>query len=143
MPSPDQFRYDGFAIDPARSVVTCRYATGSHSFTERFTFGTGGDWDDPAVRAAVRLLYLLAGVSYYKTTAAPLIELDGPTTPEERGFLADYYLGGLAEFAYRNGLDLRGLPRVGAPRPPVVRPRPTTPSPAGPSFRSAEESTPS
>ena len=114
MPSPDQFRYDGFAIDPARSVVTCRYATGSHTFTERFSFGTGGDWDDPAVRAAVRLLYLLAGVSYYKTTAAPLIELDGPTTPEERGFLADYYLGGLAEFAYRNGLDLRGL-RVSGP----------------------------
>ena len=114
MPSPDQFRYDGFAIDPARSVVTCRYATGSHPFTERFTFGTGGDWDDPAVRAAVRLLYLMAGVSYYKTTAAPLIELDEPTTPEERGFLADYYLGGLAEFSYRNGLDLRGLARVGA-----------------------------
>ena len=131
MPPPDQFRYDGFAIDPARSVVTCRYATGAHSFTERFTFGTGGDWDDPAVRAAVRLLYLLAGVSYYKTTAAPLIELDEPTTPEERGFLADYYLGGLAEFAYRNGLDLRGL-RVSGPEAARRAPAPYDPEPGRP-----------
>jgi len=131
MPSPDQFRYDGFAIDPARSVVTCRYATGSHTFTERFSFETGGDWDDPAVRAAVRLLYLLAGVSYYKTTAAPLIELDGPTTPEERGFLADYYLGGLAEFAYRNGLDLRGL-RVSGPEAARRAPAPYDPEPGRP-----------
>ncbi len=126
MPSHDQFRYDGFAIDPARSVVSCRYATGGHAFTERFTFESGGDWDDPAVRAAVRLLYLLAGVSYYKTTAAPLIELDLPTTPEERRFLTGYYLGGLAEFAYRNGLDLRGL-RVTGPDAASAAPAPYDP----------------
>ena len=126
MPSHDQFRYDGFAIDPARSVVSCRYATGGHAFTERFAFESGGDWDDPAVRAAVRLLYLLAGVSYYKTTAAPLIELDLPTTPEERRFLAGYYLGGLAEFAYRNGLDLRGL-RVTGPDAASAAPAPYDP----------------
>ena len=75
MPPPDRFRYDGFAIDPADSVVACRYSTAGHSFTERFTFEHGGDWDDPAVVAAVRILYLLAGVSYYKTSAAPLIDL--------------------------------------------------------------------
>ena len=71
MPPPDQFRYDGLALDPTRGLVTCTYSTGEHSFTERFTFGLGGTWDDPAVAAAARLLYLLAGVSYYKTTAAP------------------------------------------------------------------------
>jgi hypothetical protein len=128
MPSHDQFRYDGFAIDPARSVVTCRYTTGSYAFTERFTFEAGGDWDDPAVRAAVRILYLLAGVSYYKTTAAPLIELDLPTTREERRFLAGYYLGGLAEFAYRNGLDLRGL-RLTGPDAASAAPAPYDPGP--------------
>ena len=71
MPPPDRFRYDGYAIDPADSVVVCRYATDAHVFTERFAFEHGGDWDDPAVVAAVRILYLLAGVSYYKTSAAP------------------------------------------------------------------------
>src|SRR5271169_60926 len=98
MPAHHQFRYDGFAIDPASSVLTCDYSTATHRFTERFTFEAGGDWDDPVVRAAARLLYLLAGVSYYKTTAAPLIELgDLPTTPDERAFLRGYYVDGLAE----------------------------------------------
>jgi hypothetical protein len=115
MPPPDRFRYDGYTIDPADSVVVCRYATDAHVFSERFAFGHRGDWDDPAVVAAVRILYLLAGVSYYKTSAAPLIDLgELPTTATERDFLLSFYVNGLAEFAYRNGVDLRGL-RVQGP----------------------------
>ena len=63
---PDQFRYDGVVVDPATASVTCTYSTTDHTFAERFTFGTAGEWDDPAVRAAVRVLFLVAGVSYYK-----------------------------------------------------------------------------
>src|SRR5215471_18645285 len=88
MPPHDQFRYERVEVDPASGVVTCRYATGAHTFTERYTFGPGGDWDDPAVRAAVRLLFLLAGVSYYKTTAAPVVDLgETESTSAERTFL--------------------------------------------------------
>ncbi len=123
-PPPDQFHYDGFVIDPAASTVTCTYSTSGHTFAERFTFGTGGDWDDPAVRAAVRVLFLVAGVSYYKTTAAPMIDLgDLPTTAAERAFLSGYYVHGLAEFAYRNGIDLRSVAVRGpeaAPGAPVA-----------------------
>ena len=116
MPPPDRFRYDGFAIDPADSTVTCHYSTADHPFTERFTFEQAGDWEDPAVVAAVRILYLLAGVSYYKTSAAPVIDLgELETTAPEREFLRAYYVNGLGEFAYRNGLDLRGLRLVGPP----------------------------
>jgi UDP-N-acetyl-alpha-D-muramoyl-L-alanyl-L-glutamate epimerase len=114
MPAHDQFRYDGVSIDPASGVVTCRYSTQNHTFTERYTFGPEGDWDDPAVRAAVRVLFLLAGVSYYKTVAAPVVDLgEHPSTADERAFLTRYYVHGLGEFAYRNGLDLRGLQVVG------------------------------
>ena len=123
MPPPDRFRYDGFAIDPADSTVTCRYSTAGHPFTERFTFEHAGNWDDPAVLAAVRILYLLAGVSYYKTSAAPLIDLvDLPTSAPERDFLRSYFVNGLGEFAYRNGLDLRDVRLEGpdAPTPPVA-----------------------
>ena len=123
MPPSDQFRYDGFVIDTDRSAVTCNYSTAAHAFTERFAFGPGGDWDDPAVRAAVRILFLLAGVSYYKTTAAPVIDLgDLPTTAAERAFLTGYYVHGLGEFAYRNGIDLRGIAVTGpdtTPAPPA------------------------
>jgi UDP-N-acetyl-alpha-D-muramoyl-L-alanyl-L-glutamate epimerase len=121
MPPPDQFRYDGFVIDADRSEVTCTYATATHAFVERFRFGPGGDWDDPAARAAVRILFLLAGVSYYKTTAAPVIDLgDLPTTAAERAFLTGYYVHGLGEFAYRNGIDLRGLSVTGPDAVPAA-----------------------
>jgi UDP-N-acetyl-alpha-D-muramoyl-L-alanyl-L-glutamate epimerase len=109
-PRADRFRYDGFTVDPAEGTVTCTYSTGDHHFTERYHFGTDGDWSDPAVEAAARVLFLLAGVSYYKTTAPLIIDLGvTPTTPAERGFLLHYYREGLGEFAYRNDLDLGGL----------------------------------
>src|SRR5580698_5547051 len=132
MPPPERFRYDGYAIDPVGSVVVCRYATDAQVFTERFTFEAGGDWDDPAVVAAVRILYLLAGVSYYKTSAAPLIDLGQlPTTAMERDFLRSFYVNGLGEFAYRNGLDLGGLridgPDAGSVSPVVYEPAPGRP----------------
>ena len=132
MPPPDRFRYDGYSIDPADSVVVCRYATGAHVFTERFAFDHGGDWDDPAVVSAVRILYLLAGVSYYKTSAAPLIDLgEMQTTAAERDFLHSFFANGLGEFSYRNGLDLRGLrlegPDAGAVSPAGYEPDPDRP----------------
>ncbi len=114
MPPHDQFRYDGVTVDPSSGVVTCRYSTATHAFSERFTFGPGGNWDDPAVGAAVRILFLLAGVSYYKTAAPPVVDLGAHTsTADERAFLGRYYVHGLGEFAYRNGLDLAGLRIVG------------------------------
>ncbi len=120
MPAPAKFRYDGVDVDPASGIVTCRYSTSAHAFAERYTFGSGGDWDDPAVRATVRILFLLAGVSYYKTEAAPVVDLGAyPSTAAERAFLARYYVDGLGEFAYRNGLDLRGLEVVGPDATPA------------------------
>ena len=117
-PRADRFTYDGVVIDPGAGVVRCSYAAGDHSFTETFTFGPSDRWSDPAVLAAVRLLFLMAGVSYYKTTAAPEIDLgDTRTTPEEREILARYYRGGLGEFAYRNGLDLDQLEVAGPDGP--------------------------
>ena len=80
----------------------------------------------------MRLLFLFAGVSYYKTTAAPVIDLgDLPTTAAERDFLRAFYVNGLGEFAYRNGLDLRGL-RVEGPDAGTVPPVAYEPDPGRP-----------
>ncbi len=125
MPSHDRFRYDGFARDPDTSSLSCHYSTAGHRFTERFTFDLGLEphdpaWDDAATIAAARILYLLAGVSYYKTSAAPRIDLgDLATTTGERAFLRRYYLEGLAEFAFRNGVDLGALTLEGPDAPPA------------------------
>ena len=104
------FRYEGFATDADRGLLTCRYSLDGREFAERVSLAPGPAWDSPAARAAARLVYLLAGVSYYKTAAPPVIDL-GPTalTERERTFLREFYLSGLAEYAYRNGLDLGDL----------------------------------
>jgi len=75
-----------------------------------------------AFDAALKLLHLVAGVSYYKAGVPPKIEVaDGPLDADTADLLDALYLHGLAEFAYRNGLDLRGriaFQRVGsAPSP--------------------------
>jgi hypothetical protein len=116
-PSPrraERFCYDGYTIDPTRGEVHCAYSTGGYSFTERYVFGPEGDWSEPAVEAAVRILFLMAGVSYYKTRAAHVIDL-GPTTTtaEERSFLRHYFVHGLGEFAFRNALELGDVSLVG------------------------------
>jgi len=73
-----------------------------------------------AFARALQLLHLIAGVSYYKAGVPPTIEVAaGPLDDVTADVLDALYLHGLAEFAYRNGLDLRGriaFPRLGAER---------------------------
>jgi hypothetical protein len=133
------FRYEGYDLDPAAGTVTCRYSLDGRDFRERVGFpGAPPEaWDDPRVDAAARLLFLLAGVSYYKTAAPPVIELPAtPLRPGEAALLRSFYREGLGEFAYRNGLDLSGLrieaattdePPVPAPPPAASGPRPLVP----------------
>ncbi|KGM56890.1 hypothetical protein N799_01665 [Lysobacter arseniciresistens ZS79] len=62
-----------------------------------------------AVERALRLLHLIAGVSYYKAAVPGEIRLDAYTIDADTAALLEtVYLNGLGEFAYRNGLDLHG-----------------------------------
>ena len=104
------FRYEGFVTDPERGLLTCRYSLDGREFAERVSLAPGPGWDTTAAQVAARLVYLLAGVSYYKTAAPPVIDLgDMALTERELAFLREYYLSGLGEYAYRNGLDLSDL----------------------------------
>ncbi|MCE5232757.1 MAG: UDP-N-acetyl-alpha-D-muramoyl-L-alanyl-L-glutamate epimerase [Mizugakiibacter sp.] len=77
-----------------------------------------------AFAAALRLLHLVAGVSYYKAGVPERIVVEGWTPgPDTASLLDALYLHGLAEFAYRNKLDLRGrirFPRDGAAAAPAA-----------------------
>ncbi len=120
------FRYEDFAVDAEQGVLTCRYSLDSREFTERVTLAPGPRWHAEAAQVAARLVFLLAGVSYYKTAAPPVIDLGQTTLTEtELTFLRAFYTDGLAEYAYRNALDLTPL-RIKASRPAE------TPSPSGP-----------
>jgi hypothetical protein len=62
-----------------------------------------------AATAALRLLHLVAGVSYYKAAVPGEIRIDAyAIDADTAAFLESIYLHGLGEFAYRNGLDLHG-----------------------------------
>ena len=122
-----EFRYESYRIDPASGLLSCRYSLDGRPFGERVTFHPMGQarWDSPAVAAAARLVFLLAGVSAYKTAAPPVINTgETALTRGERDFLGTFYTDGLGEFAYRNGIDLSGLRIEGpaAPEPPVLEP---------------------
>ncbi len=107
------FRYLSFAMDGERGVLSCRYELDGREFTERVTlpgYGSGPRWQTEAARAAARLVFLLAGVSYYKTAAPPVVDFgETALTDAEHGFFREFYLQGLGEFAYRNALDLTSL----------------------------------
>jgi hypothetical protein len=105
----DRFRYERYEIDPAQGRLTCHYSLGDRRFAERITFA-GGDWASPAADAAARFVFLLAGVSYYKTAAPPVVDVGGlASSGPEAELLRLFFLHGLGEFAYTNRLDLSSL----------------------------------
>jgi UDP-N-acetyl-alpha-D-muramoyl-L-alanyl-L-glutamate epimerase len=129
-PRGSVFRYREYAVDAERGVLTCRYELDGREFTERVTLPPGEQWHTGQARAAARLVFLLSGVSYYKTAAPPVIDFGATAlTQAEESFLREFYLQGLAEFAYRNTLDLTSL-GLEARRAPDQNPEPSAPPPA-------------
>ncbi|HEY4582021.1 MAG TPA: UDP-N-acetyl-alpha-D-muramoyl-L-alanyl-L-glutamate epimerase [Lysobacter sp.] len=65
-----------------------------------------------AVEQALRLLHLIAGVSYYKAAVPKDIRIESyAIDAATAALLTEVYESGLGEFAYRNGLQLRGAIR--------------------------------
>jgi UDP-N-acetyl-alpha-D-muramoyl-L-alanyl-L-glutamate epimerase len=127
-PRGQAFRYEGFATDAGRGLLICRYSLDGRPFTERVTLPPGPRWSTEAAQAAARLVFLLAGVSYYKTAAPPVIDLGHTALTEtELAFLREFYLQGLGEFGYRNALDVSDLRIEAATAPPRPPPPPGAP----------------
>jgi UDP-N-acetyl-alpha-D-muramoyl-L-alanyl-L-glutamate epimerase len=125
------FSYESFSTDAERGLLTCRYRLDGRAFTEQVSLTPGPRWDSPQAQAAARLIFLLAGVSYYKTAAPPVIDLGGTAlTPLELAFLREFYLQGLGEFAFRNALDLTDLRFEGPPAPAPASASAPAPAPA-------------
>lgn len=76
-----------------------------------------------AVQRALRLLHLIAGVSYYKAGVPAQVRIDSYAVDADTAALVEtVYLNGLGEFAYRNGLNLRGRFRLPVEGEAVVAP---------------------
>src|SRR5690606_12329501 len=108
------FRFVDCGFDPATGVARLAYAfDDGPELVETVTvpgapFALDGERAH-AVEQALRLLHLVAGVSYYKAAVPGRIHIDGYAIGADAArFLEEVYLHGLGEFAYRNGLDLHG-----------------------------------
>jgi hypothetical protein len=109
-----RFHFKACAFDVASGIATLDYAFDDGAvFSERISFPGAPFALTPerhqAVHAALRTLHLIAGVSYYKAAAPETLIIDSyAIDAETAAFLNRVYENGLGEFAYRNGLNLRG-----------------------------------
>ena len=107
------FRFVRCGFDPASGVAELAYAFDEGPELVETVTIPGAPFTLDATRAAavaqaLRLLHLVAGVSYYKAAVPPRIAIDGAAIDAPTAALLEQvYLNGLGEFAYRNGLDLR------------------------------------
>ena len=106
------FRFVRCGFEPATGVAQLVYAfDDGPELVETITV-PGAPFDlagarAQAAEAALRLLHLIAGVSYYKAAVPGRILVDDYAIDADTAALLELiYLNGLGEFAYRNGLDL-------------------------------------
>lgn len=108
----DAFRFVRCDFDPASGTARLVYAfDDGPELVETVTVpGAPFELDDAraaAVERALRLLHLVAGVSYYKAATPSKILIDSyAIDAATAGLMETIYLNGLGEFAYRNRLDL-------------------------------------
>ncbi len=115
-----RFRFTEVSFDEAASSAYLRYAIDDrYCFTETFTFPGAAVPETAEGRAALKralhLLHLAAGVSYFKAAVPPEISVENrKLSARTAAFFERLYLGGLAEFSYRNDLTLDGRLRFPA-----------------------------
>ena len=102
------FVVDGRSLDPATGEAAFTYRLGDDEFTERLTL-------DPAlltrtaseqVEAALDLVHLVMGTSYYKLAAPGRVTVERPLTAAQVAVAVAAYTHGLGEFAAVNRLPV-------------------------------------
>ena len=110
----NEFIFEHYRYDSAAKTLSLGYRfAGGPAFQERLFF-------DVPVRAMsrnaeavadrlFRLIFLMAGVSYYKAFVPPVLRCEAfPLDADTAAFLTGFYESGLGEFAWRNRISLRG-----------------------------------
>lgn len=109
-----RFVYSACRYDPASGEAVLCYEVDGRTLEETIKF-PWAPWPVDASRQAaffhaLKLLHLVAGISYYKAGLAREIDPGDHSIDNTLAhFLNDLYQQGLAEFAYVNKLDLSGL----------------------------------
>lgn len=105
------FTFTGVEIDEPLREVRLRYGLGDHAFTERIIFHAPLPAQGSRMRApfeaALELLHLVAGVSYYKVSLPQSMRIESAALDAgQRHFLQTLYVDGLGEFGVRNAIEI-------------------------------------
>ncbi|HOZ36283.1 MAG TPA: endonuclease domain-containing protein [bacterium] len=121
------FKFKKYQFNPRTGVVLFDYALGKHHFREKLIFpAVKNKLDKNQLRAldlALFNLFLIAGISYYKTSCPKKIDLGQYRLSKEQAtFWNKVYTKGLGEFFYRNKIDFRGLINFPSAKEYTVKP---------------------
>jgi hypothetical protein len=109
-----EFVFKSYRYEPADAVLSLRYRFADGlEFEEQLIFDFPRRPLSPAASEvldrAFRLIFLLSGVSYYKAYVPKTLRCEAfPLDRETAEFLQNFYENGLAEFAWKNRISLRG-----------------------------------
>ena len=125
-----EFIFEEYLYDPTAYTLFLRYrCEGGPRFEERLVFDFAPRQLSPEASEALdrifRLILLMSGVSYYKSfIPRTLICESFPLDRVTAEFLQKFYENGLAEFAFKNRVSLRGHFTIGftdeRPAAPIV-----------------------
>ena len=125
-----EFIFEHYSYDTAVSTLSLRYRFGGGPrFEEKLAFDFMPRQLSPEASAVLdrifRLIFLMSGVSYYKSfVPRTLICESFPLDRITAEFLQKFYEKGLAEFAFRNRISLRGHLEIrwsgGSPAGPIA-----------------------
>jgi UDP-N-acetyl-alpha-D-muramoyl-L-alanyl-L-glutamate epimerase len=123
-----EFIFDHYQFEPAAKSLSLHYRfLDGPRFTERLIFDFPSLPRSSAAETVLdrifRLIFLLAGVSYYKAFIPAALRCNAfPIDRATAAFLQSFYENGLAECAWRNRTSLRGHCRFHCDSAPVPAP---------------------
>lgn len=110
MSTYSSFVFESYSFNAANNTAVFNYSFDSTlHFTETyiFTLPKVTDYDNAMLDRAVQLLFLIAGVSYYKAFPVKNIIIQSGTVDAElAGFLSFTYQHGLREYFYHNNMPV-------------------------------------
>lgn len=105
-PAFTAFTFGDRRFDPATGELRLEYALDDLCLVETLHFPVSGARTPDALESALDLLHWVAGVSYWKAACPPETRFEGnEPDPWQAAALARLYREGLAEFAWKNGMD--------------------------------------
>lgn len=109
MTNPSPFYFEKTSFNREKKKLTLYYSLGKEvSFEESFTFHLplAKNIDEEVLKRSIYNLFIMTGISYWKTTLSPKIVLEeGFLTQDQAEFFRHVWKQGLGEFFYTNDID--------------------------------------